>query len=312
MSAEQRKIIPIIAITRKIIQFISFFLINYAILELIFSTEFNLLTEVLTILPFLQTAQSAWTAGAGLLEYTFFSINRGVFPFLFLGMIGLFGLFSGRIFCGWVCPTGLMQDLFAGLAGENKKFEIETDKSLKKFKMFFLIVFFILFIPLGIYKNTDYAKFFDYSQALGGLVDNPLKYISLSEFLFVTIPHNIQALIEDLSFESIFPNWWQGLLFGIYIIVIGISVYYPRFYCRALCPYAAAISVFSEYSFLKLQRLPTRCPGRKDCGRCEDVCPMQIRILDEEFDGFTGGGECILCLDCMEKCPHDAIKWKFG
>ena len=90
------------------------------------------------------------------------------------------------------------------------------------------------------------------------------------------------------------------------------NVFWPRAYCKYLCPYAAAISFSARYSLVKLQRKPTRCPGRKECGVCEKVCPMQIRILDEDFSGFTGNGECTLCLECMEKCPHDAIKWRFG
>jgi polyferredoxin len=282
------------------------------ILETIFKTDFDILLQIFPVLPFLQTANSAWTAGAGLMEYTFFAINKGVFPYLFVGIIGLLGLFGGRIFCGWMCPTGLIQDLFAGLAGENKKFEIGTDKSLKKFKTFLLICFLVLFIPLGVYKNDDVDKFLSYSDALGDLVTNPLKFVSLSEFLFVTFPNLIQSMIKEMNFESLFPNWWQGVLFFTYIIIIAIAIYYPRFYCRSLCPYAAGIGIFAEYSFVKLQRMPTRCPGRKECGVCERVCPMQIRILDEEYEGFTGNGECILCLDCMEKCPHDAIKWKLG
>jgi len=82
-----------------------------------------------------------------------------------------------------------------------------------------------------------------------------------------------------------------------------------------MCIYGAAASIFSEYSLLKLQRLPTRCVGRKACGACERACPMQIRILDEDYKGFTGEGECILCLRCMEACSeqdYDAIKFKFG
>jgi ferredoxin-type protein NapH len=312
MSERRLKTLPIIAITRKVVQFLSFFLVNYAILETIFNTQFNPLSEILAVLPFLQTARSAWTAGAGVIEYIFYSISRGTIPYLFLGILGLLGLFTGRIFCGWMCPTGFIQDLLAGLGGDNKKINIILDKSLKKVKTFLLVILLIVFIPLGIYYITDYTTYFDYSQALGDLADNQLQYFSFSEFLFVTFPNFVKYIIENQKIEGIFPNWVQWVLFFLYLILIGISVYYPRFYCRVFCPYAAGISVFSANSFLKLQRLPTRCPGRKECGVCEQVCPVQVRILDEEYDGFTGEGECYLCLDCMEKCPHNAIKWNFG
>ena len=311
--------IPIISIMRYIIQIVSFLLVNYIALELIFSMdgEFSYLEEVFKVLPFIATPKNAWTAGAGLLEYTLFMIGAGEIPYFFLAVFGLLGLFSGRIFCGWMCPTGFLQDLFAGLAGENRHLSVEADRSMKKFKFFLLIVMLALFIPLGYYRVEDAAKYFDYSQALGDMVENPLKMVSFSEFLFVTFPDSIQAIIDDLNFNSIFDKEepMVGVLFVVYLIIIAISIYYPRFYCKYMCVYGAAISVFSEYSFLKLQRLPTRCPGRKECGACERVCDMQVRILDEPFSGFTGEGECTLCLKCLEACSkegYNAIKWKFG
>lgn len=311
LTTEKSKGLPVIKITRMVIQFLSFFLINYAILELIFSADFSGIQEYLRVLPFLQTAGSAWTAGAGLLEYTFHTIIDGKVPYLFLALIGVAGLFTGRIFCGWMCPTGFIQDLLAGLGNGNNRFGLETDRTLKKLKGFILIVLFALLIPLGYYAVNNPNNFFDYSEALGIFAVNPLAPFSFSEFFFVTFPNIIQSVIDNASFAQLFTpgNRFRTILFFIYIIVLGLSVYYPRFYCKYLCPYGAAIKQVSRYSLLHLKRLPTRCPGRKECGVCEQVCPMQCRILDEDFDGFTGDGECTLCLECMEKCPYDAIKF---
>ena len=91
-----------------------------------------------------------------------------------------------------------------------------------------------------------------------------------------------------------------------------LSVWYPRIYCRYLCPFGAIASSISEYSFLKLSRSPVRCVGRTECGICEKVCPKQIRILDEPFEFFTGKGECNYCLKCRELCPYNAINIKFN
>ena len=308
------KRIPVLAISRKVIQVISFFLINYIALELIFNADFSLLQDLFKVLPFLQSARSSWTAGAGLLEYSFYTISEGKIPFFFIAVIALLGLFGGRIFCGWVCPTGFIQDLLYGLSGENKRFSLEVDKTLKKVKHFGLIILIILIIPLGVYRITDVGNYIGYSEFLGDLTDNILAPISLSEFLFVTFPGVIQSIIEDVNLQALFSEGkaWSTILFFVYVIILVLTVFWPRAYCKYLCPYGAAISFSAKYSLVKLQRMPTRCPGRKECGICEKVCPMQIRILDEEFSGFTGEGECTLCLDCMEKCPHDAIKWRFG
>ena len=308
------KRIPVIAISRKVIQVISFFLINYTALELIFNADFSLLENIFRVLPFLHSAKSSWTVGAGLLEYSFYTISEGKIPFFFVAIIALLGLFGGRIFCGWACPTGFIQDILYGLSGENKRFSLEVDKSLKKVKHFGLIVMIVLILPLGIYRITDVGAYIGYSDFLGDLTDNILAPISLSEFLFVRLYEVGQSIFTDLNLQVLFSEGkaWSTILFFVYIIILVFTVFYPRAYCKYLCPYGAAISFSARYSLVKLQRMPTRCPGRKECGICERVCPMQIRILDEPFTGFTGKGECTLCLECMEKCPHDAIKWRFG
>jgi polyferredoxin len=171
-----------------------------------------------------------------------------------------------------------------------------------------------MFVPLGIFFKTDFVRYFDYSEALGDLVNNPVSMFSLSEFLFATLPNAVKDTIDTQSLNHIFDKdeVGKGILFIVWCILLGINVFYPRFYCKYLCPYAAMAALFSENSLLKLQIDDARCVGRKNCGICEKVCPMQIRILDESSSGFTGEGECILCLECLEKCPYNAIRFKFG
>jgi len=137
-------------------------------------------------------------------------------------------------------------------------------------------------------------------------------FFSLSEYIFVFFPNMIIDMIQTGSMQPLFSNLLTFIVFFFYLIIIVLSVWYPRVYCRYFCPFAAIASAVSEYSFLKLTRNPVRCIGRSECGICEKICPKQIRILDEPFEFFTGKGECNFCLKCKESCPYDAIDMKFG
>lgn len=312
MSEKEKKPFPRIYLLRKAVQLLFFFLVNWVMLQSLIRGD--IIGEMTRVLPFLHTARGPISGGAGLLEYTFISINQGEIPFLFIGLIGFFALLTGRLFCGWVCPTGFVCDVLADVAGENKKLSAESDKAAKKFKFILLFIMFILFIPLGVYLKTDFVKHFDYSQALGDLVNNPVSVFSLSEFIFATLPNTVKDIIDTQGIGNLFDkdNPAKGIIFIVWCIVLGINVFYPRFYCKYMCPYAAMSSLFSGSSLLKLQINDARCVGRKGCGVCEKVCPMQIKILDESFKGFTGDGECTLCLECLDKCPYNAIRFKFG
>jgi polyferredoxin len=192
-------------------------------------------------------------------------------------------------------------------------FSITADKNLKKIKYWIIIVIILILSVLGIIKQFDELTYFEFSLALGGFLQNPLAGFSLSEFIFYRIPNSINSIINTMSLDALFEGGFLAIFSLIfYVAIIAIAVYYPRFYCRILCPYGAVSGLISRFSFLKFKRNPVKCVGRRECGECEKICPLQIRILDEPFEGYTGNGECNLCGKCSEICPYDAVKLSFG
>lgn len=299
-------------ISRHVVQIIAFIIINYVILELIFSINLLSLDAFLKVLPILNSARNPISNGAGILEYIFSFIVEGIFPLLLIAVLVLVLLFTNRIFCGWICPIGAIQDACAAIPTTKKKLKINTHNSLLKIKYIFVVLIIILVIPLGITATTNYEFYLDYKANLGDFGKKPLGYFSLSEYIFVVFPNMIKDMIVTGSLQPLFSSLLTFIIFFFYLAIIILSVWYPRVYCRYFCPFAAVASTVSEYSFLKLSRNPVRCVGRTECGICEKVCPKQIRILDEHFEFFTGKGECNFCLKCKEKCPYDAIDMKFS
>jgi polyferredoxin len=221
-------------------------------------------------------------------------------------------LFTNRVFCGWICPIGAFQDACAAIPTNKKKLKPSAHKSLLKIKYVFVILIVILIIPLGVTKISNNLFYLDYKANLGVFGEKPMGYFSLSEFIFVFFPNLIWEMVSTGSVQPLFSNFIIFIVFFFYIALITLSVWYPRVYCRYICPFGAVASAVGEYSFLKLSRNPVKCVGRTECGICERDCPKQIRMLDEPFEFFTGKGECNFCLKCKELCPHDAINIKFG
>ena len=290
----------------------SFIGINFIALELIFNISLSTFKEFTYAYPFIHTPRDSWSVGAGFFEYIFFSLIEGEIPWLLIGVFFLTILVTARFFCGWVCPVGFIQDILAILPKKVRKFKLDTDKSVKKIKFWILGLLIIVAIFFGAIHEINLTLFITWQTEIGGFLNKPMAGFSLSEFLFYTLPEGIKDSFAEGSVNPLFSNTWQVIAFLFYIIVLAMSAYYPRFYCRSLCPYGAGAAFVTEYSLLRLGRNPVKCVGRRECGICEKVCPMQIRILDEPFDGFTGEGECILCGRCKEACPHEAIEIKFG
>lgn len=315
-----------ITIPRRIVQIISFLVINYTILDLLFfhTINFDILEGLTKALPVLNTPRNPLSRGAGFLEYFFFIIADGIFPFLVLGGLILVFLFFNRFFCGWICPIGAIQDGLCGFNKNKKQFKPEVHDYLIKAKYLIIVILLLFIVPLGFSKINDINFYFEYKENLGEMAQKPLGYFSLSEYIFVFIPNLFTEIWNegDLTLDPINPwidfpgisgqNTLTLFVFIFYIVILVLSVWYPRFYCKYLCPLGAVGAAVGQFSLLKLSRSPVKCVGRAECGICERECPKQIRILDEPFEFFTGKGECNLCMKCKEVCPHQAINIKLG
>lgn len=301
-----------ITLARRIVQIGAFFFINYVLIELIFSINLISLEGTVKVLPILNSPRNPISKGTGFLEFILYSLAEGTFPYLLIAILILVVLFTGRFFCGWICPIGTIQDGLSALTSNHKKVNIDTHKALLKLKYFIVILITVIIGALGLSQSTNIIFYFELKQNLGVIAQRPISFFSLSEYVFVFFPDMIIQMVESGGIAPLFSNFWIFFMFIFYLILMIAAIWYPRAYCRYFCPYGAVCSAISDFSFLKLSRSPVKCVGRADCGICERVCPKQIRILDEPFEFFTGGGECNLCLKCKQDCPHDAINIKFG
>lgn len=303
-------------IFRRIVQIIAFFIINYVIFELIFLINLLSLEALLKVLPILNSPRNPLSTGAGILEFIFFFMVEGQLPFYLIGVLILILLFTNRFFCGWICPIGTIQDICAAFPTKKRMVKTSVHKSLLKIKYVIVILLLIIIVPLPFTRAANLSFYLDYKDNIGDFGKKPMGFFSLSEYIFYFFPNIVMEVFETGSLAPIFGgakfNFLVFFMFFFYAILIVLSVWYPRVYCRYFCPFAAVSSVVSEFSFLKLSRSPVLCVGRSECGICERKCPKQIRILDEPFEFFTGNGECNFCLKCKELCPYDAIEIKFG
>lgn len=299
-------------IARRIVQISFFIIINYVAIEFIFKINLKSFESLVKILPILSSPKNPLSRGAGMMEYIFFSMAEGTFPLFLIALFILIILFSNRFCCGWICPIGTIQDGLSAIPTKNKnKINAHTHENLLKLKTFILILIIIILVPLMLTKLTNYEFYTEYKKNLGLFGQETVGYFSLSEYIFVFLPNMIKKIVEKAGLDPLFSDFWTFFIFVFYLAVIIISVWYPRAYCKYFCPFGAAASYIADYSFLKMTRSPVRCVGRADCGKCEQICPKKIRILDEPFEFFTGKGECDLCLKCKEVCPYDAIDINF-
>lgn len=161
----------------------------------------------------------------------------------------------GRVFCGFLCPFGVLQDLLEKVCPKRLRLAISTKlhKNLQKFKYIFLAIILV-------------------SAASGSRV-------SLYQYFE--------------PFGTVFFRSGSILLWTIALVFLGISLVVPRFYCRYACPLGAALGLASFFSWKRIVRVEQcdschvceqSCPTGaiegpeidfKECVRC-NICEIKL------------------------------------
>ena len=150
--------------------------------------------------------------------------------FIFLGLTLIFG----RIFCGYVCPLGAVQELASMVRFKTK---LNYNRRYSKKKSFLRWAFFAVYAIASLIWGLEVTLFM-----------NPI-----NGFLVFWTPLDLTIFI--------------GFIFLILTIFVSFFIYRP--YCRFFCPFGALAFLFGKVSPLKIRRTPY-C---NECGICEKICP---------------------------------------
>lgn len=78
-----------------------------------------------------------------------------------------------------------------------------------------------------------------------------------------------------------------------------------RGWCKYLCPLGRVVSLVARISLLEMRSTPHVCVSRCRVDDCikEKACPMGLHP-----SGIDNSDHCILCLDCVRRCPHHSMQ----
>ncbi|VEN75262.1 4Fe-4S binding domain-containing protein [Candidatus Desulfarcum epimagneticum] len=91
-----------------------------------------------------------------------------------------------------------------------------------------------------------------------------------------------------------------GLLTGgVFVLVLALSAWRPRFYCRYICPLGALLGITAKWSLWRMGRRDTGGDECVGCGRCDHHCEGACAPADQ-----IRWAECVLCYNCRDDCPE--------
>lgn len=170
----------------------------------------------------------------------------------------------GRAFCSHACPGGMIAELFSRFALLRGRIRGRVAQMLPYGRYVALVLCMYLFWFM---HNPRWAV----PIRTGGFLESTM-----------------------LTFEHATPLWLIRV--GIVLGGLALGLVIPHFWCRFLCPTAAAIRLVGWRPALRYS-ISSDCT---DCGICNRRCDLEVR---------PGQDNCTNCGDCAGKCPVNAIEF---
>lgn len=225
---------------------------------------------------------------------------------LFLILVVLFG----RLWCGWVCPLGFIQDTLNII---RKTLKLRPFFVSGKIRKMFKTLGYILLSSIIVFSVISAIPVFPWS--LRKQVYLSVCQMCPSRFIFPylggwPIVHNFVPIGYGV-FTTI------SIIFTLLFIT---SFFMKRSWCR-ICPSGVLLSFFNRGSLLNKEKDVLKCVR---CGVCVNVCPLQNeeiyiagknigldkklakKMINVDFPN------CIHCFRCIDCCPEEScLKVKF-
>jgi ferredoxin-type protein NapH len=200
------------------------------------------------------------------------------------GLMFVSSLFLGRLWCGWVCPGGGLQEMVEPVntrAVNGKK--VDWIKWLIWIPWISLIVF--MAVRAGGYHSVDLLLHTQGGISVAGTPDRPI-------FIAYIIYYLVIGLFVGLAF-------FAGRRAG----------------CHTICWMAPFMIIgrwlrnLFAWPSLRLKAAPENCA---DCKKCTSNCPMSLDVNGMVQLGKMENTECILCGTCVDNCSKHAIRYSFS
>ena len=200
-------------------------------------------------------------------------INASAIAF---GLMFLSALFVGRLWCGWACPAGALQEYAAPINNHRTGPRLNWGKWIVWVPWMAIILF--LLVRAGGMPRVEPFHMFEGGVTLTQEYWYAMYYIVITVLLLLAVVLGRRAACHSICWMAPF-------------MILGRKL-------RNLVGWPA----------LGLKAERDKCI---DCGLCTAQCTMSLDVNRMVKDNRMEHSECVLCGNCVDVCPKDALHLSF-
>jgi cytochrome c oxidase accessory protein FixG len=188
---------------------------------------------------------------------------------LLLWVIVIFSMLYGRVWCGWMCPQTVLDELYYW-------FEKKTKGWLK--------------VPKT--GGKPWRRIAAFSLLVLAVAANSL-VIGFNLVAYFVDPYRMLANLATLSLGPV----TSGIIIGIGVFMFVDIMFWREKFCTKTCPYGMLQAVVTDSKTQVVRYQTERHDECIECKACVRDCMMGIDIRTSPYQT-----ECIHCGDCVDSC----------
>jgi polyferredoxin len=224
--------------------------------------------------------------------------------FLAFGFITILILtiLTGRVYCSFLCPLGISQDVFSRTGGKFKKrfrrFGFKKPHTIIRHSILAITV--VITLLWGIYALSLLDPYSIFGRFFTFFV-KPVVLLINNYLAGVFGKHHIYTFVDTPVSKYPLTTYIIPVVF---LFLVGILAFIKgRLYCNTFCPVGTFLGLISRISVFRVKFDYDKC---NRCGRCSLACKSScIDFLNREIDL----SRCVTCFNCLKSCPEKAISY---
>ncbi len=218
-------------------------------------------------------------------------------------------LLHGPVFCGWICPTGSLQDV----SGWIRKRLPRRPAGLSRAELVGIAAASLGFVSLLVWIGVKKKLFVEDSSlhwsamllllcclVMAGIIDDiptrKLRAFSLAAIFLTAVSHMVVTSPVHFAFTA--RDDPASALTTLVILVAGLFIL--RSWCRYLCPWGHLMGFLHRFSRLRILLDASKCSR---CGVCDTSC--DVAAIEK---GVIRLSHCQFCHSCVDHCANSALK----
>lgn len=221
---------------------------------------------------------------------------------LAFALLILLTILFGRVYCSFLCPLGILQDIISSVSNIIKKKNNGGKLPKQGYKKPHNVLRYTILVLVAICLVAG----FTYPLAL---LDPYSNYGKIAGQLFSSVELSITNLLAGIMPATFYVQQYvkvtmYAFIYSLFflLLVAVFSAVRGRLYCNTVCPVGSFLGLLSGCSLFKPAIDKDMCVK---CNQCVNSCKSNcINLETKEIDATR----CVACYNCLTSCKRGGVK----